>query len=249
MKPRPDEAIEPLALPDTGAVRVHPQPQGLPRLRREGPGRNRFDDPDGVFAVRYAADTIHGCMIETMSRFRPHPDTEALLRDITGVDEEDPGEPSYHEPTAGLADWLAAQQVGHVQITSPRPLLVDIETPAVLDHIDKNPRVRAALDASGLGTPLDPARLDAGIIRLGGPIGRPITQAASRAVYEWVPGADGIGYWSRLDSAERCWAIYDHVPVAVTVTALDPAVEEHRHAVQAVAARFEINLPATWALP
>jgi hypothetical protein len=61
-----------------------------------------------------------------------------------------------------------------------------------------------------------------------------------------VHSADGIGYWFRLDSAERCWAIYDHVPVTVTVTALDPALDEHRRAVQAVAARFELNLPAPW---
>jgi RES domain len=239
-------SIEPLALPETGAIRVHPEPEALPRLRREGLGRNRFDDPDGVFAVRYAACTLHGCLIETMSRFRPHPDTETLLRDVTGLDDEDPGEPLYLKAATGLADWLAAQRIGHLQITSPRQFLVDIEAPALLDHIDKHPRVRVALDASGLGTPLDPARLDAGIIRLGGPIGRPITQAVSRAVYEWVHSADGIGYWFRLDSAERCWAIYDHVPVTVTVTALDPALDEHRRAVQAVAARFELNLPAPW---
>lgn len=243
----PEEASEPLTLPDTGAVRVHPQPDVLPRLRREGHGRNRFDDPEGVFTVRYAADTLHGCLVETMSRFRPDPNTEALLRDITDVDEEDPGEPAYRDPTAGLGDWLAAQHVGVLQISSPRPLLIDIEAPAVLDSMDKHPRVRAALDASGLGGPGEPARLDAGIIRLSGPVGRPITQAVSRAVWESVRGADGIGYWSRLDSAERCWAIYDHVPVDVVVTALDPAVEEHRQAVREIAARFEINLPSAWA--
>jgi hypothetical protein len=66
--------------------------------------------------------------------------------------------------------------------------------------------VRAALDASGLGTPLDLARLDSGIIRLGGPIGRPITQAVSRAIYEWRTGADGIGYRSRLDPLPSAWA-------------------------------------------
>lgn len=234
-----------LQLPTDGAVRVHPEPAALPRLRHEGPGRNRFDDPLAGFVVRYAADTLHGCLIETLARFRPHPDTEALLRDIEGVD-DDPGEPIYADPPLGLADWLAAQQVGHLQITSPTPQLVDIEEPALLDQLDKHPQVRAALDASGLGTPLDPARLDAAIIRLGGPVGRPITQAASRAVYEWVPGVDGIGYWSRLDSAERCWAIYDHVPVDVTVTALDPANHEHRDTVRSVAHRFEITLPPQW---
>ncbi len=235
-----------LRLSTGGAVRVHPEPAALPRLRREGPGRSRFDDPLAAFVVRYAADTLHGCLVETLARFRPHPDTEALLRGIDGVEDSDPGEALYAEPPAGLADWLAAQQVGHLQITSPAPLLVDIEQPELLDRLDKHPQVRAALDASGLGTPLDPARLDTAIIRLGGPVGRPLTQAVSRAVYEWVQGVDGIGYWSRLDSRERCWAIYDHVPVSVAVAPLGPAHNEHREAVRSVARRFEITLPTQW---
>lgn len=74
---------------------MHPEPAALPRLRHEGPGRNRFDDPEGVFVVRYAASSLRGCLVETMSRFRRHPDTEAVLRDIDGVDPDDPGEPLY----------------------------------------------------------------------------------------------------------------------------------------------------------
>ncbi len=123
-----------LRLSAGGAVRVHPEPAALPRLRREGPGRNRFDDPLAAFVVRYAANTLHGCLVETLARFRPHPDTEALLAGIDGVADSDPGEALYAEPPAGLADWLAAQQVGHLQITSPAPLLVDIEQPELLDQ-------------------------------------------------------------------------------------------------------------------
>lgn len=246
MSDRPGRDPVSLALPAGGGVRVHPEPAALPRLRHEGPGRNRFDDPDGVFMIRYAASTLSGCLVETLARFRPHPDTEALLRTIDAVDADDPGETLYQEPTAGLADRLQAQKVGQLQITSPAPLLVDIETPAILDQLDKHPRVRAALEASGLGTPLDPARLDSAIIRLGGRVGRPITQAVSRAVYDWLVGVDGLGYWSRLDSRERCWAIHDHVPVDVTVSPLDPNLHEHRDAVRAVAARFEILLPPGW---
>lgn len=125
-------------------------------------------------------------------------------------------------------------------------MLIDIEQAELLDHLDKHPQVRAALDASGLGTPSDPVRLDAGIIRLGEPVGRPVTQAVSRAVYEWVPGVDGIGYRSRLDSSERCWAIYDHVPVNVTVLPLDLANPEHSDTVRSVARRFAIALPPQW---
>jgi hypothetical protein len=227
-------------------VRVHPEPAALPRLRREGAGRSRFDDPEAAYLVRYAASALHGSLVETMARFRPHPETERTLASVAGVGDE-PDDAPYPDRSAGVADWLARQQVGLVRISSPAPLLVDVEEPALLDRLDKHPAVRAALDASDLGTALDPARLDAGIVRLGGPIGRPITQAVSRAAYEWVVGVDGLGYWSRLDSAERCWAIYDHVPVDVVVTPLDVANPDHRRQVQAVAARFEIELSGPWA--
>jgi hypothetical protein len=199
-----------LVFPPSGAVRLHPEPQALPRLRHEGPGRNRFDDPDNIFLVRYAADTLRGCLVETLSRFRRSPRTDALLASI--ADDEDLGGVEVQDPKVGLADWLAVQKIGVLVVRSPDAFFVDLDDPPTLDHLDKHPRVREALDNSGLGTALDPARLDAGIIRLGGPVGRPITQAVSRAVYEWARGVDGVGYWSRLDSAERCWGIYDHVP-------------------------------------
>jgi hypothetical protein len=235
-----------LAFPRNGAVRIHPEPAALPRLRREGPGRNRFDDPAGIFTVRYAADTLHGCLVETMARFRPHPETETILAAIAGVDEGDVHEPAYADPSLGVAAWLAQQHVGRLEITSASPLLVDVEHAAMLDALDAHPDVRTALDHSGLDAPDEPARLDAGVIRLSGPVGRPITQAVSRAIYERISGVDGIGYWSRLDSTERCWAVYDHAPVRVEVVALDPHDARHKNAVATVAERYGIPLPASW---
>src|SRR3954451_11762846 len=185
-----------LAFPVNGAVRVHPEPAALPRLRREGPGRNRFDDPAGIFTVRYAADTLHGCLVETMARFRPHPETESILAAIAGVNESDVHELAYADPSLGVAEWLAQQHIGRLEITSATPLLVDVEHAEMLDALDAHPDVRTALDHSGLGTADDPVRLDAGVIRLSGPVGRPISQAVSRAIYEWITGVDGVGYWS-----------------------------------------------------
>ena len=169
-----------------------------------------------------------------------------IINSVEGVD-DDARIANYADTTIGVGDWLAKQRIGLLRITSPTPGLVDIDDPVVLDHLDGHPRVRQALNSSGLGTPLDPARLDSGIIRLGGPVGRPITQAVSRAAYEWIQGVDGIGYWSRLDSTERCWALYDHVPVEIAVSPLNPASAEHRRQVQTVSARFQIALPDSWA--
>jgi hypothetical protein len=146
-----DLAAPSVSFPAAGVVRVHPEPAALPRLRHEGPGRNRFDDPEATYVVRYAANSLHGCLVETMARFRPDPRTEQLLATIAGVD-DDPAEAAYANPTIGVGDWLDRQCVGLVRITSPRPLLVDVEAVELLDALDKHPRVRAALDASGLGT-------------------------------------------------------------------------------------------------
>lgn len=75
-----------MSLPPHGVARVHPNPATL-FLPREGDpaGRSRFDDPRGAFAVRYAAGTLRGCLVEVMARFRPSPVAEQLL---AGIEEE-----------------------------------------------------------------------------------------------------------------------------------------------------------------
>lgn len=192
--------------------------------------------------MRYMASTLRGCLVETLARFRPSPVAEAVLADVEGVEPDD----IDHDREQGLQDWLVQQKVGRCSLELPAPLLLDIDAADVLVEFDKHPSVRTALDTSNLGTPLAPARLDAGIIRLTGPVGRPITQAVSRAIREWRPDVHGLAYWSRLDSTERCWAVYDHVPVTVSVTPLDPSVKGHRAAVREVAALLEILLPVQW---
>jgi RES domain len=237
-------------VPAEGVVRVHPEPGALPRLRHEGRGQNRFDDPEGTFVMRYAASTLRGCLVETMARFRPRPRAEALLNQIEDLDEQD----LAHEVeqigsrAEAVGEWLAAQKLGLLKVDSSgshRVQVIDIDDPNVLDQLDKHPAVRQALEESGLGTDLDPARLDAGVIRIGGPVGRPITQAVARAVLDWLRG-DVIAYWSRLDSSERCWAIYDHVPVDVSESTLNAGDPTIYAAVTDVAARFEIPLSEPW---
>jgi len=81
--------LRPVPLPDSGAVRVHPAPEALPQLRHEGAGRNRFDDPRGSFLMRYTAENLRGCLVETMARFRPNPAADALLAAVEFVDADD----------------------------------------------------------------------------------------------------------------------------------------------------------------
>lgn len=230
-------------LPPAGAWRVHPKPAILPRLAHDGPGLNRYDDPHGSYAVRYVAENLTGALLETMARFRPAPEAEALLAAVEGVD---PGDEQHLDPVGGVRDWLAVQQVGRISLADSGGLLLDVHDPALLRDLDKHPLIRAALEDSGLGTPLNPARIDEGIVRLGGPLGRPVTQALSRAVREWLPDVAGLAYRSRLDDEEWCWALWDDTDVDIRVEPLDPAHRHHRRAVHHAARLLQIHIPADW---
>lgn len=142
--------------------------------------------------------------------------------------------------------WLAKQRVGLVTAVTPQLLLVDIEAADLLVDLDVHPLVREAIDNSPLRDGAAAVHLDAGLIRLGGDVGRPITQAVSRALHELHPQADGIAYWSRIDPSERCRAISGHVPVDVSITDLSAENPLHRRAVQEVADLLGVPLPPAW---
>jgi hypothetical protein len=202
----------------------------------------RFSDRSRRFQMRYTASTLRGCMIETMEQFRPAPDVETELAAFDDV-EDGEADPTRED---GLEEWLAVQLVGRCAITIPTPLIVDVDAAETLVALDKHPGIRDALDASRLGTPVKPARLDGAIVRLAGPVGRPITQAIAAAVHEWWPETNALACHSRLDDGEQCWAIYGHTPVDFDTVPLTPSDESHRDAVRAAATLFEIALPDPW---
>ena len=241
MTPIPSSLIETCATPypDAGTLRLHPQPEALARPERDRPGRNRFDDPEARVAVRYTATRLVGCLRETLARFRPSPEAEAILSEIAGIDADD-FDPSADDAD-GIAHWLDAQRVGTVRVLDVGSF-VDVEHDAALVAFDKHPAVCAALERLDRS-----ARLDVAYLRLGGHLGRPVSQSVGVAVREWLPEALGIGYRSRLATDEPCWAIWEHVNVEVTSIPLDPGNAQHADAVRTVAARYEIRLPNAWA--
>lgn len=70
--------------------------------------------------------------------------------------------------------------------------------------------------------------LDEDTVRLGGPLGRRVTQTVSRVVYDETE-AVGLHYSSRLDAEEPCWAVFDWAPMTFSKTApinpQDPALK------------------------
>lgn len=92
------------------------------------------------------------------------------------------------------------------------------------------------------------AHLDGAAVRLSTDFGRDLTRACSLALRDRVTAPDGIHYRSRHDTAEDCWAIYDHAAVTVSdVVPLSPADPDHRAAVHAVAGLWRLALPPPWA--
>ena len=224
--------------PSAGTLRVHPVPEHLLRPEPEHPGLNRFDDPEGIVGVRYTATRLIGCLRETLARFRRSSTAEATLEAVNGIDDGDV-EWDLVDP-APIADWLATQRVGTIRVTSIGPF-IDIEHETVLVELDKHPRVREAVRG------IDPSgHLDVALIRLGGGIGRPISQAVGIGVREWIPQALGLGYRSRLATDEPCWALWDTTAVETTSVELDPGDPQHREAVRSIASFYELPLPATW---
>lgn len=127
--------------------------------------------------------------------------------------------------------------------------IVDAQDGDLLRELNKHPLVAEQLASSALSQAAYVQRLEPGVMGLGGPVGRPITNAASRALYEWAPKVAGWRYPSRLDPDETCWALYgDRVRIrdseAMPLSPDDPA---HRTAVRSAAAYLEVDLPPNWA--
>lgn len=232
--------------PVQGALRVHPAPDVLPPRPREGePGRNRFDDPQGRFRVRYMADTLRGCLVELMARWQEDQDAEQVLSAVEGLDEF--GD-EFPDPTRveGIRHWAASQRVGRGLIDHTA-VLIDVDRSPLLVELDKHPLVREALRRSPLSSDDYVAHLDHSIIKLGGPVGRPITQAVSRAIREWHSEVGGMAYESRIDRNERCWAVYEETRVRFAESEpLDPENPLHRAAMASAAQLLQIPLPAEW---
>lgn len=188
--------------------RVHPDPQRLPSPPRsdEAPP-NRFDDPHGVFVMRYTGGTLRACLLECLARWRAHAETENRRSAVIGVEEE-----HADDRARAIAEWLREQRVGCLVVPQARRF-VDVNDPRVQHALGQHPDVRHALglvkEAGGHVAP----ELDEATIRLSGSLGRGVTQAVARAIYDGHPRPDGLTYRSRLDDAERLWAIYGFVEV------------------------------------
>ena len=244
-----DGTVEP---PGPGMWRVHPHPDLLPRKPKFEEGevaQSRFDDPAGVYRVRYAASSLRGCLLEVLAAsFRVREPLEERIGAITNAepvegDLVDLGEPKELEAAGRVPPaWLGSQRVARLRAKGHSAYL-DAMDAWFLARNNRHPRIRRALTRH-LGELYD---LDAATILLNLEHSRPVTQAVSAVIWGEMPDASGIRYLSRLDLSEECWAIFDRTPVEFDPSEpLNRDNMEHREGLQSAAALLELALPDEW---
>lgn len=228
--------------PLQGALRVHRAPTQLrPRTADRERPRDRFDDPIGQYRVRYLATTLRGALIEVCNHWRRSQPAEDLLSavgHVVGID-------VLEEQPAGLIpeSWLAQQRVACGRIDEGQ--FVDVMNEKLLADLDRTSKsVRKALRPLG-----GKQTLDRGTIQLGGDMGRRITQAVSRQLYEHPRTPAGISYISRFTENEECWSVFDdrvRVVFDIETPFITPLDSAHLEAVCAAATLLGLTLPPSW---
>jgi hypothetical protein len=155
---------------------------------------NRWDDPEGIYRVLYAATQLEGAYVEVLSRFRPDPVVVAELAKIDGSSEE-------HQFGIVPSEWLETRAIGQATLTG---VYADVGHARSLTYL------RAAMAARLAHHAL--ADLDAAAIRLSAP--RRFTQEISNHIYRLtlpsgLPRFAGIEYESRLGDNYQNWAIFE----------------------------------------
>lgn len=197
--------------------------------------------------MRYTASTLRGCLIELLARFRHRATAEERIDEVAGV-HRDENTVFGLSLAADIGAWLALQRVGVCHLDELDAEVLSVNDAKLLADLNHHPRVRAALEDFGLGSAQHPGELDGATVRLPGAIGRLITQAVSRALYDREPRPSALAYASRLNDDETCWAIYGHTRVRFEPEPrlLDPVDDQHRDAVRSAAARYGLPLPDIW---
>lgn len=213
---------------------------------RDGEGSpDRFDDPQNNYRVRYFASTVRGSLLEVLDHFRPDEGAEEALahKSVEGVDilEEEP---------AGMVPdrWLSLQRIVTARVVAARSF-VDVSEAETLAALATVPSVQKVLRSDLVTSAFGPhVRLDLGTICAVGRAGRAVTQAVSQAIYMDPSRPSGIGYVTRFDKTERCWAVFDD---RARIDFSDPSPLDYwdaevRSAARDVAKLYQLVLPADW---
>lgn len=198
--------------PSPVLYRVGPRAAPVAFRPPRNPALHRFDDPEALFSILYAAETRRACFLEILAGQRPDLRVLAALaafdknEDLFEVDTEVPG----FDPTQGKVpkDWPTSRAVSSFTVDSGRFLdLRKLVTRQVVRRL-----------AAPLLVMFDVSDYDTGNAMS---ILRPISQAIARWAYE--EAYQGIIYPSRIEPEQSCWAIFNTAaPVNISAQVISP---------------------------
>ncbi len=183
---------------------------------------NRFDDPEGIYRVLYAATDRVGSFIECLGTFRPDPHVFEEYEQIVDRPGDDLS-PAFGEVPSS---WVRERSLGVGTLNGRY---------ADIGHHESIEELWRALSGRALHHGLQD--LDAGAIRVSAP--RAFTQEISRYVFRATsdgrPAWQGIVYRSRFGDDLENWAIFEpHRPEDISTSSFaedDPdllsALEHH----------------------
>ena len=164
-----------------------------------GPFTGRWDDPEDVYRVLYAASSPLGCFLEVLAVFRPDP---VVAQALAGIKEEEVEDDSFAAALPGHLDrsWLSNRGLGTARLDGD---FVDIGHSKTIAQL----RPHFIERARELGLP----DFDAAAIRMSAP--RVLTQEVSRFLYvsalaNGAPAA-GIDFGSRHGDDQQLWAVFE----------------------------------------
>ncbi|MHB1446704.1 MAG: RES domain-containing protein [Acidimicrobiales bacterium] len=158
----------------------------------------RWDDPEDLYRVLYAASTPLGCFLEVLAVFRPDPGLAAELAEIEG----DAADDAFPTVAPGQVDraWLGRRRLGTAALAGD---YVDVGHSQTIAEL----RPLFLARALELGLP----DFDAAAIRMAAP--RAVTQELSRRLYASTLSTGhtpaGIEFGSRHGDDQQLWAVFE----------------------------------------
>lgn len=177
------------------------------RYAADGHFDGRFDDSDGQFRTVYVGDSLLGCLLEVLAKFRPDLTLAAAMADTVV---EDAGEIAHPTAPAGRVprSWLEPRCAGMALLHGT---VADVRTPGTVAEIRHH--------LGPIAVEFGLADVDAAVLKLTAP--REFTQRVAAWLYQRPEDLAGIRFGSRHADGFTLWALFerpedDETPHALT---------------------------------
>ncbi|WP_229939366.1 RES domain-containing protein [Plantibacter cousiniae (nom. nud.)] len=181
-------------------------------LANGGRFTGRWDSEDGSYRTLYAGDSLYGCLVEILARFRPDP---AVVAAMAAIEVSDSHDELYPTVDAGTVDasWFSNRRVGRADLAGRYCDVANSRTIAAL----RDSFAAMAIQEFGLSD------FDSSALQNSQP--RALTQRVGRFILgrDASDGGpfDGIQFGSHHGADIVLWAIFEQADDGITSARLD----------------------------